>query len=89
MFWGILVAFGVVALMVVLLVMLVGEILKGIVAALFATTTRCTACSSRCAGCFRSEPCRFQSPVTRCGLKRLGFWIRRTLYRQRILVLVR
>ena len=37
MFWGILVAFGVVALLVVLLVMLVGEVLKGIVAALFAT----------------------------------------------------
>jgi hypothetical protein len=37
MFWGILIAFGVVALLVVLLVMLVGEVLKGIVAALFAT----------------------------------------------------
>jgi len=37
MFWGILIAFGVVALLVVLLVMLVGEILKGIVAALCAT----------------------------------------------------
>ena len=34
---GILIAFGVVALLVVLLVMLVGGILKGIVAALFAT----------------------------------------------------
>jgi len=34
---GILIAFGVVALLVVLLVMLVGEILKGIVEALFAT----------------------------------------------------
>ena len=37
MFWGILIAFGVVALLVVLLVMLVGGILNAIVAALFAT----------------------------------------------------
>ena len=37
MFWGVLVAFGVVALLVVLLAMLVGGILKAIVAALFAT----------------------------------------------------
>jgi hypothetical protein len=37
MFWGILIAFGVVALLVVLLVMLVGGVLSAIVAALFAT----------------------------------------------------